>query len=685
MKLISRLRTIPMIGRLHIVTLGFLADALEQESYAAGQTIYEIDDAEDRVIFIDSGQVKLRWSNGSVDWLGNGAAFGMLNQKGAGHKGGLRAMQHTAEAATRSDFLIVPYDQFRAITAIDPDIRATEEMQIRTAVIEPLVIFHNLTVEQRHHLIGFFSHYHFPANQLLIQQGEEADSLWVLLEGGQALIQALDGDGAKLLSTRSHGITYFGETALLGQVPQDSTVEAMAGSDWMRLHWSDFQHFDDLEPDDMRSVLDVRTKKREAIASQIDRRKYAWLQPGELVVLLSRRHWIAYLRKGVPAFITFAFFVAIAVLGSFVPGYQLWIMVPAGILAIIAFGLFVWGTIDYFNDWILVTNRRVVHQEKVLFVNEWRKEAPLEQIQNINFEVTFLGRWLNYGTLVIQTASTSGVIRFDYTTHFNRLNSVINAQRSQRRRHAAAQSKTTISRTLESRLGLRLTLPSRVYRDRTAAEPDLTRWERFGRRSHRRLRREEDDRIVWRKHWLVLLPKLWWALLILLFVLVITLLPSVIIDRIPETARPATYMVQIIAFFLTIVSFLRVVWVVANWHNDTYEVSNQEIVHVEKLPLSLTEDRKSAGLAQIQNVEMLIPSPFHWLFNYGIVRCQTAAEEGDFVFSSVPDPRSVAEEIQVRMERFRRRLEEDAARKRAQELPDWFEIYHKLETDDFPG
>ena len=37
------------------------------------------------------------------------------------------------------------------------------------------------------------------------------------------------------------------------------------------------------------------------------------------------------------------------------------------------------------------------------------------------------------------------------------------------------------------------------------------------------------------------------------------------------------------------------------------------------------------------------------------------------------------------MEQFRRREDELMLRQRNEELPDWFEIYHKLETDDLPG
>ena len=101
-------------------------------------------------------------------------------------------------------------------------------------------------------------------------------------------------------------------------------------------------------------------------------------------------------------------------------------------------------------------------------------------------------------------------------------------------------------------------------------------------------------------------------------------------------------------------------------------------------PLACAKRTSGALLERIQNVSSEIPSTIHWLFNYGNVRCQTAAEDGDFTFDGVHAPRDVADIIQMRMEHYRRREEQLEAKRRAAEFPDWFEIYHKMETDDMP-
>ena len=171
-------------------------------------------------------------------------------------------------ATTKTEIFSIPYDQFHSITCLDPDVIGAANMQMRLDVITGLTVFSQLSEEQRSRLVGFFSHYCFPINQLLVQQGEQADSFWVLLEGGRATIQALDKDGKKLTSTISHGQTYFCETALLGEVSQASSVEAMADSEWLRLHWTDFQHFNDEEHVEIRGKLEINTEKLKELESQ---------------------------------------------------------------------------------------------------------------------------------------------------------------------------------------------------------------------------------------------------------------------------------------------------------------------------------------------------------------------------------------------------------------------------------
>lgn len=683
--LVRRLRTIPMIGHVPLILLGFLADATTTTMVAGDAYIYTEGELPDKVFFVDQGQVRLDWIDGKVNWAANGAAFGLVEPDDPEDPSRRRnrAMRHAAVATSEVTVLSVPYDQFRDITCLDPDVTGTANMRNRHQIITGLPVFSKLSKEQQNRLVGFFSHYYFPISQLLVQQGEEADSLWIMVQGGQAAIQALDGTGRKLTSTISLGDTHFCETALMGQVTQESSVEAMAGSEWLRLHWTDFQHFDDGETTEIREILEVPPERRKTVADERQRKKFAWLQPGELLVLQSRRHWIAFLQKGIP-FVLFLFLLlGLIYLTVRVDGAAWFFAVLIGIVAIITFASFAWAAVDYFNDWIMVTTRRVVRQETVLLISTTRQEAPIDQIQQVGQFQGFIGKMLNYGTTDIHTASTTGVIWFEYTRNFEELNQAIEAQREQQRLHSAAESKTQISNILADRLGHRLSLPSRVF---ATLQVDVE----GKKRRHINLRfrnasgQEKGNRVVWRKHWIALIPKLWWALLTLLAMFVLTALSVLYAGAFSETVRPLGRIAELALSILTLIALGKVIWVIINWYNDTYEVDDESLTHIEQLPFGLLRRQSDAPLAMIQNVTTDIPTPIHWLFNFGTVHCQTAAEEGDFPFNSVPAPRIVAAEIQWRMAEIRRRDDERERDARAREFPDWLEIYHKLETDDMP-
>ncbi len=183
--------------------------------------------------------------------------------------------------------------------------------------------------------------------------------------------------------------------------------------------------------------------------------------------------------------------------------------------------------------------------------------------------------------------------------------------------------------------------------------------------------------VVWRKHWLVLLGKILMPLAVLMFILMLLTGQQFIPPSLHNLVAAADLALAVIS----LITFLWFLWQIADWRNDTYEVDLKQIADVAKKPLFFAENRKTALLSEIENVEFAIPSPINYIFNFGNVRIQTAATEGDFTFDWVPNPRFVSAEIWRRVEAYRARQETDRARQRAEELPDWFEMYDRLGVD----
>jgi hypothetical protein len=187
-----------------------------------------------------------------------------------------------------------------------------------------------------------------------------------------------------------------------------------------------------------------------------------------------------------------------------------------------------------------------------------------------------------------------------------------------------------------------------------------------------------DERIIWRKHWAILLGRTF-APLATLFTILALLIGE---QLMPPTLQQFVLPLNILLVLIGLWAMGWIAWIVADWRNDTYEIDGKQIADVEKKPLFFSEQRRTALLGEIEHIEVNIPSPLHYLLNFGNVRLSTAATQGEFSFDWVPDPRGVSEEIRRRIEVYRYQQENNRARQRAQELPDWFEMYNRLGGDN---
>jgi len=672
---IGRLRTIPLFGALNLALLSYLADACQTEHYPAGTLVYAADQPADTFFIVDQGQVVLTGEHYPTTLIGNGMAFGFLPRSPANDASA--SYGHDARTAVASTVFALARADLVSLTGLDPEIAGANLRRHAEAALDAVTIFGGYSPEERRVLLGYMSHYFIPTHHLLMQQGETGDSLWVLMPGSRATLHALE-EGQALQPTQVHGPNFFGELALRVEHAINSTVQAEPGSQWLRLHNSDFQSFLRDYGQDLLNRLTLSPAAEHYLGRAQARRRYGWLQQGENLVVFQRRHWLALLSKVAFSLVlsvaTVILWAALTVQGWL--GFWAWLAVAAaGFFSLISFA---WGFLDHYNDYLLITNQRLVRQEKVIFFTENRQAAFLEQIRNIDIDVTFFGNLFGYGTLRIFTAVAGGSIDFDFVPQPAAIKQTINEQQNQRQQHYQASSRMVIQNLLEERFGLRLRLPERVRPDLGQPTIQLAAgwWDRIRRwldlSNHLEIRTE--DRIIWRKHWFVLLGRVLAPGVGLSLILALVVGQALLPADIQRYVAPVDLLLAFVG--LGLLGWLS--WNIADWRNDTYEVSDKEIADVEKLPLFFSEQRRTALLGEIENIEVNIPSPLHYLLNFGNVRLQTAASQGEFSFDWVPDPRGVSEEIRRRIEVYRQRQEASRARQRAQELPDWFELYNRL-------
>ena len=683
MECINRLRTIPMTAGMNLTMMSFLAEAGAIRPFNDGDVLYHAWEPVENFYIIDKGQVELYWTGQDHLLLGNGMALG-FNETGSGRGAPSATFEpdHDAKTTCASTIFVVDRQKFIEITGRAPDAGGTALRAASRETLRELTIFRKFNDELLAKLHGYCSYYQLPVHHVIMQQGEVGDSMWVLMPGSQATLHALDGKGQTLPSIPLDGPSYFGEVALVVQIPMHSSVEARPNSRWLRLNWQDFRLFLRNTNPDLERELIMSAEAQNSLVEEKTRHLYSWLAEGEVPIIFQRRHWIELVRKILPAMGVTLVILILLMLTGVMAQNNLGFRCLYLFLIVLTIGWYIWGILDYRNDYLLVTNQRVVRQEKVIFFNEWQQVAFLEQIQNVDFSTSFVGRLLNYGAMQIQTAGSTGKIVFDYVPDPESIKSVIIQQQGLRQRHYKASSRLVIQRILEDRFGLRPQLPAAVRSSGDVRDnrPAPTNWRERLRERLRidpHMRKEQADRVIWRKHVIVLLPKLFGPFFLLLVALLIAIAPGVIRLDVFE----AGVALELLAGFVGLGALAWWAWVVADWRNDTYEVTPSEIIDTEKKPLFFAEVRRTGRLGQIENIDVSLPTPLHFILNYGNVLLQTAATDGNFTFNSVPDPRGVSEEIRRRIEVYRRQEEEKRAQDRAQELPDWFESYNRLESD----
>lgn len=130
------------------------------------------------------------------------------------------------------------------------------------------------------------------------------------------------------------------------------------------------------------------------------------LLPGETLILLVHQHPLILLRPILLNFLVLAVLAGISYYSE-----RAWFM------AFLVFPLFylAWEYLAWRRREYVLTDRRVARQEGVFAVSSF--DAPLDQINNVFHQQSFLGKMLKYGEVGLETASEQGTTTFEFLSH----------------------------------------------------------------------------------------------------------------------------------------------------------------------------------------------------------------------------------------------------------------------------
>ncbi|GIK28107.1 MAG: hypothetical protein BroJett007_12450 [Chloroflexota bacterium] len=371
---------------------------------------------------------------------------------------------------------------------------------------------------------------------------------------------------------------------------------------------------------------------RSAVPARFQAHRPTWLNPGETLRLMIHRHWWVMVRAAfLPAVILTAMIV-----GAILSPIPFVSIVLAGLALVIPGGLLIYIYFDWRNDWLVITDERVLRvEQQVARFSVETQEVGLLSVQAVLATLRPgdpVSRILRYGDVVISTAGSAGNISMDFVPHPSRVKGYLFHQRDMKAAKAG------------------ITLPGRKpdeHNDPLTFPPDDT-----GRRvapavaggglfSMKYVNQRGEQ--VYRRHLMVWARHIFWPILFILGCLFV-LIFGWRIEALADLGALAS-----IGGFIGLV--IGVIWLYLadwDWRHDLYIIGDQVITLLSQSPLLLQFREDQILIQRIHNIEAETTGLLRSLLDYGDVRLLLLGDETPKVFRDVPGPLGVREEISRR-------------------------------------
>ncbi len=531
-----------------------------------------------------------------------------------------------------------------------------------------LHFFDSLKEDQLQYIADNLDTHMFTEGEIIFEEGSDADGFYIIFSGRVKLTHGFEEEEEEL-SIFQQG-DYFGEEGLL--TGQTRMVNAIAFSNVIALHL-DSERIEDLADHFPQIIPPIRLS--------IDsyqlflRQNLQWRAPREAVQFISRKHNIfLWLRLAVPLFTSLITMIPLTIYFVTASEKPLFIPYLMGLVGIGLLGWMAWNYIDWANDYAIITNRRVVALEKVVFIYESRQEAPLDAVLSVATNSSQIGRIIGYGNVVMRTYT--GVITFQRLANHELVARLINEERQRAKMRSERAQKHDKEDLIRNRLGFeeRKVDPfeeAKPKRKDGEAPRDL----KSGKiaeflASFFHLRDEENGVITYRTHWFILLKRVWTPTLIFLILFLVQILAwAKVFTLFPASALGT--------FFMMVSVVLAIWWIYQywDWRNDRYIVGQDQLVDVYKRPLG-QEQKKAAPVKNIQTVEFERLGLISLILNYGTVFIRVG--DTTFTFDYVYNPSEVQREIFERYQEFNKKQKDKEQENLRNEMAEWIQIYHQV-------
>ena len=500
-------------------------------------------------------------------------------------------------------------------------------------------------------------------NLFIFKEEEDADFLFIILRGRVSLTRYNDDEERDELFAVLKTGDILGFDVLDDDGSYSTSGKTITGVVLLKLSKTDLA---DLEEEFvvLEGGLDILYDSYHAMLSV----PLAWRDADEAVYYLSRRHPAFLILRFVPMILS-GILVLLVILAMFwtkmggnLPFFSI------GLAAVVYIGWAIFNYMEWGNDYSIITDRRLVYQEKVIMIYDSRQEAPLDAILSVSTDTSQLGRIVGFGDVVVRTYT--GTIVLPDIPQPELVMALLEGEWFRAKAgYVRAEKITQVEAIIRERLGMEP--------DEAPVEEELPIKSIIQPGSLQtffanifKLRREEGGTIIYRTHWVRLLQRAWMPTALIIFILTL-----VVLSFLGKLGGINPITMLTFGFVSSICLGLWWLYEYMDWRNDAYIVSDENLIDVNKKPLG-REEKRAAPVRNVQSIEYARLGIFGLILNYGTVTIRVG--ETDLTFDYVFNPSEVQQEI------FKRLAKRDYTRRQAEiqddqaRLADWIEAYHHI-------
>ncbi len=560
-----------------------------------------------------------------------------------------------------------------------------------------LPIFDRLTEDEVRDLAAISHEFSFQQDSIIAYQRDVATSFY-LVKSGRLYAQQVGKNGEIRDSKIYEAGDHIEDKWLFEQLPHLHTIRGTEDGRLLTISQAEFliflkNHpgsFDGLKPfyENEKLVAGLSEEAWQmATRTSISADKTTLslgLMPDELLEFYAHRsRYYLLVQMITPTVLLFAAFTLAGILlvgNGFGEKYQWANVGVSALIFIIPIALSLFRFLDWRNDYFLITNKHLTHYEFDLKkLRSHVDKVPIDQIQSIStLKPSFFANFFNYGTARITTSSQTGTVYFDNIDQPKRVTETLERLKKHSQELTEGLIQAAMRDSLESHFDI---APSYqevdIEREGIVDEGAEGALETLRRRFKKRYGTHlvEDDVIYYRKNIfaflrVITLPLLLNILLVLVLGYLISMLNISLLITLP------------VAIIIMLASLFWLIWKVEDWRNDTFQLTNQFVIDIDRKPFGLGEARKQADLGNVQNITSNKPTLWATLFNYGDVHVETAGAQSDIVFEKISHPNRVQSEIFQRREHRKKLMKINEGVQRRREYAVLMDVYQQAQEQN---